>query len=64
MFDYKREFNFKIAQLEVDGWAVYTTESEFQALKTAIEKDNNEHANHWYSLRKRNGCICETYIIK
>lgn len=59
MLSYRQHFEGLITQLEVWGWVVYTTESEFQALKSAIEEDGSG-----YSLKKRDGCICETYIVK
>ena len=59
MLNYQQHFHGLVVQLEVQGWTVYTTESEFQALKTTIERDGCG-----YSLRKRDGCICETYKVK
>jgi AMMECR1 domain-containing protein len=64
MLNYQQHFHGLVVQLEVQGWTVYTTESEFNTLKTAIEAGNDDPRFPKYSLRKVNGCICETYIIK
>lgn len=53
----------KIIQLEVIGRCVYTTEHEFNVLKAAIES-GNEAGRPFYSLRKVNNVLCETYIVK
>lgn len=60
---YETLFEGLIAQLEVNGWCVYTTNREFNALKTAIESENVT-GRPFYSLRKIDDILCETYVIK
>ena len=61
---YKEHFYGLLVALEVQGWTTYTTESEFNALKSAIEADNLP-SRPQYSVRKcRDNCVCETYIVK
>lgn len=60
---YAMLFEGLIAQLEVNGRCVYTTNREFNALKTVIESENVT-GRPFYSLRKIDDVLCETYVVK
>lgn len=62
-FTYAQHFEGLVAQLEVNGRCVYTTDSEFDALKTAIESENRA-GRPFYSLRKIDDVLCETCVVK
>lgn len=53
----------KIVELEATGKTMYLTNGEFEELKERIEEDN-ESNRPFYSIRKIDGCFCETYIVK
>ncbi len=49
----------KIVELEITGKTMYLTNGEFEELKKRIEEDSPFH-----SIRKIDGCFCETCIVK
>lgn len=49
----------KIVELEITGKTMYLTNGEFEELKKRIEEDSP-----FYSIRKIDGCFCETCIVK
>lgn len=61
--DHERHMLSKIVELEVTGKTMYLTNGEFEELKERIEEDN-ESNRPFYSIRKIDGCFCETYIVK
>lgn len=49
----------KIVELEITGKTMCLTNGEFEELKKRIEGDSP-----FYSIRKIDGCFCETCIVK